>query len=133
MQQIGYPQTYIDDLLAQQTQFKLILLPAIAAKLATWDNLLNLAAEVYPDWQSKIERARPTLKTKTYHQIMAQNTNATKVRHFLEESINLNPLYAGDGYTRRERDISKPVYAEYVTMNKPLTDFSGFALIDIPV
>jgi hypothetical protein len=64
---------------------------------------------------------------------MAGGGVAAEVRAFLENTLNLRRLFAGDGYTRREGDAATPVYAEYVCVNRRLTAFEAFALIDFPV
>jgi nicotinamidase-related amidase len=54
---VGYTDHHIADLEAKGTQFKLVVFPdspASAAKLATWDNLLDLVQMAYPDAAPKL-------------------------------------------------------------------------------
>jgi hypothetical protein len=130
LKQIGYADTFIARLLEQQTRFKLALFPDVAKLPATWDNLLDLTSEAYPAWRAKIERARPVLKE---HGDGALRGEAADVRAFLEDVINANRPFAGDGYTRREDDPSRRVHPEYVILNRPLAEMEACCLIDFPV
>ncbi|MBN1874139.1 MAG: hypothetical protein JXA33_07900 [Anaerolineae bacterium] len=137
---IGYPEAFINTLLAQGTIFKLVILPQIQASVATmlaqpatWDHLLDLVSAAYPEWCARIAQTRETLKTLPYTQIMAGAGIAKEVRIFLERDLNVNPLFAGDGYTRSEGKPDIPGCAEYVLLNRPLTAFEKYILIDLPV
>jgi hypothetical protein len=130
LKQIGYADTFIARLLERQTRFKLALFPDVAKLAATWDNLLDLTSEAYPAWRAKIERARPTLKQNGAEPLRGE---AAEVRAFLEDVLNVNRLFAGDGYTRREDDLSRRVHPEYVILNRPLADMEACCLIDFPV
>lgn len=133
LMQIGYNEDFIADLLNKKTKFKLVLLPETTVKLATWDNLLDIVQEVYGDLTEKIEIARPILKNSSYEEIMSRNDIAAEIRSFLEITINVLPLFAGDGYTRREGKVDERIFAEYVTVNRQLSDFGAFAIIDLPI
>jgi len=133
LKQIGYDEDLIVGLLAKETKFKLIVLPETSVRLATWDNLLNIVQEAYPEWQDKIEIARLVLKNNNYEQVLSKGGVATEVRAFLENTINVNHLFAGDGYTRREDNEKTGIYAEYVAINRPLSDFGAYALVDFLV
>jgi hypothetical protein len=130
LRHIGYGADFINDLLAAQTRFKLVLLPELTMQLATWDNLLDLAGAAYPDWQPQIERCRAVLKTTPY---AALEGEAAEVRRFLADTLNVNALFAGDGYTRREGDPLIRLSPEYVILNRPLVDIGPHCLIDFPV
>lgn len=133
LMQIGYDEGFITNLLNKETKFKLVLLPETTVKLATWDNLLDIIQEVYSDLMEKIEIARPVLKNSSYEEIMSRDDIATEIRGFLESTINVLHLFAGDGYTRREGKSNERIFAEYVTVNKRLSDFGAFAIIDLPI
>jgi hypothetical protein len=129
LKQIGYDDAFITGLLARQTCFKLALFPEVAMRAATWDNLLDLASEAYPEWRAKMDQARPALK---------ENVNplpdvAAEVRAFLQTVLNVNRLFAGDGYTRREGEPLRQVHPEYVVLNCPLVAMGAYCLIDFPV
>ncbi|HEX8681192.1 MAG TPA: hypothetical protein VF707_02690 [Ardenticatenaceae bacterium] len=133
LQCIGYEEHFIDQLLQKGTIFRLVVLPETSVMLATWDNTLNAVQQAYPDWIAKIEQARPALRTHTYEEIMARGGVAAEVRRFLEETINLNRLYTGDGFTRCEDPGTQPSCAEYICLNRPLADFGAFATVEFSV
>lgn len=133
LKQIGYEQDFIADLLARKTKFKLIILPESTGKLATWDNLLDFAQEMYPAWRERIEIARPILKGYNYKEIMAMENVSTEVRVFLQSTLNVNRLFAGDGFTRREGNTNEHIYSEYLAENKLLSAIRTYALINLPV
>ena len=129
LKQIGYDDAFIAGLLARQTCFKLALFPEVAMRAATWDNLLDLAGEAYPEWRAKMDRARPVLKAS----ISPLPDEAADVRAFLQTVLNVNHLFAGDGYTRREGDLLRRVHPEYVIRSCPLAAMGAYCLIDFPV
>ena len=129
LKQIGYDDAFIVGLLERQTRFKLALFPEVAMRAATWDNLLDLAGEAYPEWHAKIEEARAALK----EDIKPLPEGAAKVRAFLQTVLNVNRLFAGDGYTRREGDPLRRLHPEYVILNRPLVAMGAYCLIEFPV
>lgn len=133
LRHIGYGDATIEDLVARGTRFKLALIPSAALKLATWDNLLELAAEVYPDWRERIERAASRLCQLSYEEALAEGGDVAAVRQFLHDEINVNDLFAGDGFTRHPDDRDAPVCAEYLARNQPLEAFGSTCLIEFPV
>ncbi|GAB4429345.1 MAG: hypothetical protein Kow00106_24340 [Anaerolineae bacterium] len=128
--QIGYMPDEVRALLAQGTRFRLLVLPRVEAVPATWANVLALAATTYPEWAERLAAARPALETLPYAEIMRQGGVAAEVRAFLERTLHLNPLFAGDGYTRCD---GQAVYAEYVCLNRPLITFECWCQIEFPV
>jgi len=58
---------------------------------------------------------------------------ATAVRAFLRDELNVNALFAGDGYTRHPDAPDVPRCAEYIARNQPLADFGTRCLIEFPV
>lgn len=133
LRRIGYSEATIEDLIARGTRFKLALIPSAALRLATWDNLLELAAEVYPDWRERIGRAAPHLRQLSYERALAEGGDIAAVRQFLRDEINANALFAGDGFTRHPDDRDSPVCAEYLACNQPLEAFGSSCLIEFPV
>ncbi|RPJ01909.1 MAG: hypothetical protein EHM39_02620 [Chloroflexi bacterium] len=128
--QIGYDEAFIKRLLVRQTRFKLALFPDLEKRLATWDNLLDLVCTAYPEWRAAVERVRPNLKTSPFEALAGE---AAEVRARLADVLNVNRLFAGDGYTRREVDPQRRVHPEYVILNRPLIDLPATCLIDFPV
>lgn len=130
---IGYDAAFIQRLLAKGTRFRLALLPEVAMLPGTWDHLLDLVQTEYPEWRAGVTEARAVLKTLHYDQVMASAGLPAGLRAFLRNVINVNRLYAGDGYTRREGVPDQRVYAEYVCRNRPLAEFDAACLIEFPV
>jgi len=128
--QIGYAPDEVGALTARGVRFRLAMVPQIAMARATWDALLDLVAAAYPEWGDRVRAARETLKTLPYAQIMAAGGEAAEVRAFLERTLHVNPLFAGDGFTRRD---GRAVYAEYACRNRPLSDFADRCLSEFPV
>ena len=48
-------------------------------------------------------------------------------------TINVNSLFAGDGFTRHPDNPDEPVCAEYLVLNQPLEAFGSYCLIEFPV
>lgn len=130
LKQIGYADAFIMHLLERQTRFKLALFPEVTKLAATWDNLLALTSAAYPAWSEKISRARVALRENRYEQLQGE---PAEVRAFLEDVLNVNRLFAGDGYTRREDNPLRRVHPEYVILNRPLAEMDACCLIDFPV
>jgi len=128
--QIGYTPAEVRALLALGTRFRLAVLRGVEALPATWANVLTLAAVAYPEWAERLTAARPALETLPYTEIMRQGGVAAEVRAFLERTLHLNPLFAGDGYTRCD---GRAVYAEYVCLNRPLSVLTCWCQIELPV
>jgi len=133
LRQIGYREDMIRELAERHTRFKLVLIPSATLKPATWENLLALAAEVYPEWRPCIERVGPRLQMLSYEEALAAGGEIAAVRRFLHDEINVNPLFAGDGYTRHPDDPERPLCAEYLVRNQPIEAFESSCLIEFPV
>lgn len=133
LRHIGYDEHYIMRLVARGTRFKLVLIPSATLVLATWDNLLALAGEVYPEWAERIACAAPELSRLSYDEALAAGGEVAAVRAFLRDELNVNALFAGDGYTRHPDDPDVPRCAEYIARNRPLADFGSRCLIEFPV
>jgi hypothetical protein len=147
---IGYPPEYIYELRLQGYQFKLLMFEDTASNVhpATWDNLCDIVCEVYPKVANKVQTQLPLLKSLSYHQICDRSYQQIRrnftykelqkvegttchVRLFLEDTVNINPLFAGDGWTRNchgQKEIR-----EYFLLNRPLNELSRYELVDIEV
>ncbi len=128
--QIGYTPAEVKALLARGTRFRLMLVPPVDMVPATWANVLALAANAYPQWAERLMAARAALEMLPYAEIMRRGGPAAEARAFLEHTLHLNPLFAGDGYTRRD---GRAVYAEYACLNRPLSAFDRWCQIEFPV
>ena len=77
---LGYPDIYIRYLLKEQLRFRLLLTKAIDTKKASWDNLLDIVCDLYPDWRERVEMAEPILKKQTYIEVMQSQGHVKEVR-----------------------------------------------------
>jgi hypothetical protein len=123
---IGYPEKDIDGYLSKGYKFKVLVMPETSVHLATWNNLLGLTAEAYPEYRKKIIEAYNHLVMLGYDEIMSVGGAAKEVREFLHKSLNVNELFIGNGTTPNGQK-------EYVTLNKRIDSFPEYVLIDFPV
>lgn len=123
---IGYPAKDIDGYLSKGYKFKVLVMPETSVHLATWNNLLALTAEAYPEFRKKIIKAYNHLTMLSYDEIMTGEGVAKEVREFLHKTLNVNELFIGNGTTPNGQK-------EYVTINKRIDSFPEYALIDFPV
>ena len=127
---IGYTSAEMRAFLTQGVRFRLALVPEVQAEPATWANVLSAAAIAYPQWAQRLAAARPTLEALPYSEIMRRGGLPAEVRAFLEQVLHLNPLFAGDGFTRCNE---RTTYAEYVCLNRPLSALTPWCQIEFPV
>ena len=158
LQQIGYPNAYIDDLIKQKIQFKLVVFkPTDDQPLADWDHTLELTEQVYPAVAAKIKAQTANLKKHSFETIQALgpeklsvlsksgSLNANfidlkklesrggsewEVRAFLFNVVYLNELYSGKGKSRSED--GKETTLEYISRNRELSKLKDAALINLP-
>lgn len=131
--------------------------PGTNLKPATWDNLIEIAALMYPEVAAKLTRNLEALKTHelatlerlagfsfsevemigpedprymTAERFAKSSGNPYEARLFLFCSLQCRELFAGDGFTRRpDGSIGTE---EYVAPNKPLWQLGPHALISFP-
>lgn len=151
---VGYPESKIAELRATHTQFKLVVIPeGPEAKLATWDNVIELASSYYgPETQGVLKGALAELKRTPFSEWQKQareqhlelgamgaqkflalfRPTPLQVRAFLYTTFNLNELYSGDGFSRNEQ--GEALDLEYVVPNLEVRTLlgEGAALIDLP-
>ena len=156
LETIGYSQQEITRYKAQGTLFKLFVGPAQEADLATWENVLAACELAYPEFVGKFIKFRSELEGSSLAQIESTagelaNIAASgakdprfmslakfaaiaeptlyDVRAFLFHTLNLNALFAGDGYTRR--DDGSIGAEEFIVRNQALKHFSAHSLLDL--
>ena len=156
---IGYEPEYLEHKVQEGNQFKLVVFPeGGAAKLATWDNVVEVVSSVYPDVASKLRRFLPSFKSQSFSQI-EQNAgfrfldvekagkndyrfmtydrfrlsqgNLWEARAFLYFTIHLRELFSGDGYTYDSQGNKGMM--EYIVPNKPITELGDHRIVDIAV
>lgn len=159
LEAIGYMPQYIQEKVQTGTQFKLaVFTESERAKPATWDNILELVGQAYPEVTDVFEFYRLQLKNQTFSQVergvgysfseieksgkshpsfmtydrfLQSPMTLGDVRAFLYFSVQLRELFSGDGFTYSENQIRG--MQEYATYNKPLSELGEHALIDINV
>lgn len=156
---LGYEPDYLEHKVNEGNRFKLVVFgEGGAAKLATWDNVINMVQEVYPEESAAFERYRDEFKTTpfglieastgfafldvekvgksdprfmTYDHFRAAPKTLGNVRAFLYFSVHLREFFTGDGYTK-DAQGNRGV-AEYIVPNRPLKTFSDYGITDIEV
>lgn len=154
---LGYPDDWIDELVAGGTRFRLVVFPREGrAVAATWEGLLEEAAGAYPEVAAKLKGAQESLARTAYpvlEQAAGRDLAAVysrgrgspgyfdlaaleeapgepwQVRAFLFHELHVNELFAGDGYTRDPG--GGPRLREYLTRNLPLASIPGLVQWDL--
>ena len=160
----GHSLEWIRHQLNNGKQFKLILFSCPtaesgndAAKLATWENIFELLAQVYPEIEPRIWKTYAAdLKRLKYEEIDPSGTilknyylghdsehymtnerfkalkeppTLNEVRAFLHHHIGLNELFQGDGRTT-QHDGTR-AHPEYLVRNRRLDQFPRYVLLDL--
>jgi len=157
---IGYTRSHVEHLLSQGYNFKLGVFPeSYTARLATWDNVLDVIGIAYPAVRDDLLQHRDALHTTsyaaieqaagykfhdvdragrqdprymTYERFVNSPRDLAAARAFLYFSVHLRELYSGDGYTYTptgERGLQ-----EYVMVTPDsVRDLGDYALLDIRV
>jgi len=162
LQLIGYDEAYIRRKVGEGERFKLVVasVDSQSGVRATWDNMLNMVQQAYPELSVKIEKHRDALKNYTYEEICsmpggfdiakaeascptgpncydsperlaASEGSLVQVRAFLYHTVDLNKLYSGDGWTYREDGTR--TNPEYSALNRKLSLISNRLVIDVCV
>jgi nicotinamidase/pyrazinamidase len=155
--EVGYEPDYLEHKVKEGNQFKLVVFPeGGSAKLATWDNMLDMVKEAYPDIE--VEKYRKDLKEvsfeiieqtfgwtflsveklgksdsrfMTYERFQQSSKSLVDFRAFLYFTVHLRELYSGDGWTYTAD--SKRGVKEYIILNKPLSELGEYRMIDIKI
>ncbi len=156
---IGYEPTYIERKINEGNQFKLVVFQeGIDAKLATWDNAIALACQIYPDITNKLRKNIAFLKSTPFNEIEKkagfdfsevdkngpgdenfmtyerfQICAGTPVdcRAFLYFTLHLRELYSGDGWTYDSKGNRGAL--EYIMPNMEIADLGDYELVDMEV
>lgn len=162
LMKIGYPADYANDLIKDNTKFKMVVFQEGGLILqATWDNVAKVLMEVYPDIAGalssipalknfKYERFETSVKFSfrevqkngpdddrymTYDRFkLIPVPNYNDLRAFLYFTCYLNELFSGDGYTYDEQ--GNRGLQEFIIPNQPiqaLVDEGKAAIIDMEV
>ncbi|HDZ17473.1 hypothetical protein LCGC14_1968110 [marine sediment metagenome] len=156
---IGYMLDYIEYKVKSGFQFKLVIFnEGEIAKLATWDNVVLIVSQIYPQAKTKIYHQLEELKITTFSEIERVanrkfniidkngpkdknfmtyerfiNSEGTliDVRAFLFHTVHLRELFSGDGFiyeANGERGLN-----EYIAPNCKLEELKGYILIDMTI
>ena len=156
---LGFTKEHIAERVNAGYKFKLAVFEeGSEARLATWDNVTQLAGETYPDIRDTLEQYLDELKATPFEDIeqaagfsfatvchngindprymtherflqSPQDLVATRAFHYF--TLHLRELYSGDGYTY-DHEGNKGVL-EYIVLNKPLHELGRHALIDVAI
>jgi hypothetical protein len=158
--EIGYTEEHIRrKVIDEGNSFKLVVFPEGGpAKLATWDNVLDMATEAYPDVACKLNNRREEMKQVPFSAIelaagyrfadsdrigeadsrymsfeRLKNCSGTlvEVRAFLYHTLHLGELFSGDGYTYTKD--GRRGLMEYLVPNRPIASLGEHLLIDLEV
>lgn len=158
--EIGYEKNYIVRKVKDENcQFKLVVFGDNGpAKLATWDNTLEIVSGVYPEIAAKLKKHARALATTPFDEIERQAgfdfSEVDKIgesdpryliferykskagslidaRAFLYFTVHLRELFSGDGYTYTAD--GKRGMMEYIVPNLPITDLGESFVIDLNI
>ena len=152
------PKEILDEIQNQGLRYKLIVWPGDSGptRQATWDNLLDMMSEQYPQVADKIQACREDLKAEKtfskweqqagfefgdvkrgdpryigYEELQGREGKPWEVRAFLYNACNVNSLYSGDGFTKRP-DGSQGV-PEYIVPNLKVSQLPSARVINVNV
>ena len=159
LKEIGYSDGDIAKYVKEGLTFQIVAFPAQGGvTAATWDNLMTMLRDQYPEVDDIVEAHLSELKVNSgprgYRMIMASvppsatSTSMTaerlragqgelwEVRKLLHDQLNLNEFYMGNGFTyhcdggtgRLKRGVR-----EYFAVNKPIRAFDSAQVTRLPV
>jgi nicotinamidase-related amidase len=156
---IGYEPDYIEHKVSQGNQFKMAIFPGSGGpKLATWDNVLEMAAGIYPRVAQRLQRQTKDLcsvpfsqiqqiagykfldieklgpndpRYMTFERYLNSSGDLACTRAFLYYTLHLRELFSGDGYTYESGGARG--LQEYIIPNRPLSELGDHAVVDLTV
>lgn len=153
---VGHHSDHIKKQVEAGKTYRLVVFPASEGSDASWDGLLKVTAEVYPDLATDCRDHAQTLKTTPYADFETQAgykfhdadeptdsrfidydaykasaREAWQFRAFLYHVLHIRELFKGDGYTYDEN--GKRGVREYLMANKRVGDIPGHWVLDIDV
>lgn len=157
--EIGYDVDYLKRKVAEGNKFKLLVFKSGAsADLATWDNVIRITSDAYPDVAGKLSRNARVLMTTAFADIENQAGfdfsavdavgesdsrymtierfracagTLAEARAFLYYTVHLRELYSGDGYTYTNSGVQ--CLTEYITVNQKVSDLGEQAILDLDI
>jgi hypothetical protein len=151
---IGHHPDHIAKCLSEGKSYKIVVFPASSALEGTWDGVIRLGSQVYPDVAPFLKKYRPEFARLPFSVIeqMAgykfkdaddprfmshenfnkrQSKGLAAVRALLYHTLHLRELFRGDGYTYDEK--GNRGVREYLLPNVEVTSISGVVVHDLTV
>ena len=157
---IGYTADHINRKVVEEgNQFKLVIFEeGSEAKLATWENVIDITSRAYPTVATMLRIAASDLQRTKFSEFEAQagfafkdvdklgvidsrfmtadrlaasDGASWKVRAFLYFVVHCRELFSGDGYTYTEQGARG--LKEYLVMNKPIKDLGANLILDLDI
>lgn len=160
LQKVGWDDAYIESKIKSGVTVKLVIFPETACKLGTWDNVLHIVEEKYPEVWGKIKPHRkeicalqpedlPGIEAKLGYSLKDVDNAGSKdprymtidrfqtcagsleeCRAFLYFTVYLKEQYTGNGYTRNTS--GQRGVPEFIVPDEPLSNFEH-RIMDIAV
>lgn len=158
LKSVGYSQTDVEHYAAEGLDWKLVVFEdngSSLTTLATWDNIIDLAAKLYPQVSHLLVQFRDTLQTLSFadivrmsgepiwiprissekafmspERLLRSRGTVVDVRRFFFDTLQLRELYRGDGWTYNAAGVRG--VPEYFVPSVPLTKLGKYELIDLP-
>jgi hypothetical protein len=153
---VGHHPDHIKKQLSDGKSYKIVVFPASSAYDATWDGLLKVTGEVYPDLVPDLRNHAGVFKSSKYdlfesaagykfHDVddptnprfmsydayVASSRLPWELRAFMYHVLHIKELFRGDGYTYDEN--GKRGVREFLMANKNVSDIPGAVVGDIQV
>lgn len=153
---IGKSRAWLEPLLNEGMRWQLFVLPQAGMLAATWDNVLALVADHYPEVAAKVLACDPAVrdpvlpgkidprattsevKEKEEHALHMNvlrfrdsETTPENARLFLWHTLGINERFTGSG--RTQHPDGSDGGDEYLVPNRPLAEFGEYAVIPLEV
>jgi len=153
---VGHHPDHIQKQVNAGKSYKIVVFPASSASDASWDGLLKVTAEVYPDLETDLRKYAAVFKGSaystfeisagykfhdaddpsdprfmTYDAYIASTRLPWQLRAFMYHALHIKELFKGDGYTYDEN--GKRGVREFLMANKRVVDIPGAVVGDIKV
>lgn len=153
---IGHHPDHIQKQLGAGKSYKIVVFPASSALEGTWDGVVKLTSQVYPDVAPTLKKYRPELgrlpfatieqlagyrfkdaddpahpKFMTHEAFNKSSKGLVPLRALLYHTLHLRELFRGDGYTYDEK--GNRGVREYLLPNVEIASIPGVVVHDLTV